>query len=160
MLEGGGMNQHINPKTHDPLAERHWAAIRERVAYGVASVVREIRTPGFQSEVTRYTDTLFDRADRPDLYIDEAVEDARHDLRLIAGIAGEVDLGLDRQFQERLRTATRTLTSMERENADLREWIRDQGQQSDTCTYHILGKEICQHCQCGRAERSSTASSE
>jgi hypothetical protein len=83
------MNQHINPTTHDPLAERHWASI-----------------------------------------------------------------------QERLRTATRTLTSMERENADLREWIRDQGQQSDTCTYHILGKEICKHCQCGRVERSSPASSE
>ena len=39
----------------------------------------------------------------------------------------------------------------ERENIKLRDWIREQGQHTDTCTYHILGKEICQYCQCGRA---------
>lgn len=38
------------------------------------------------------------------------------------------------------------------ENARLKDWIREQGQQSDTCTYYILGKEICQYCQCGRAK--------
>jgi len=38
------------------------------------------------------------------------------------------------------------------ENQNLRRWIREHGQQTDTCTYHILGKEICQHCQCGRAK--------
>jgi capsule polysaccharide export protein KpsE/RkpR len=36
------------------------------------------------------------------------------------------------------------------ENARLRDWIREQGQHTDTCTYDILGKEVCRGCQCGR----------
>lgn len=35
-------------------------------------------------------------------------------------------------------------------NQNLRSWIRENGRLTDTCTYHILGKEICQDCQCGK----------
>jgi len=35
------------------------------------------------------------------------------------------------------------------EVAELREWIRQEGVNSDTCTYDILG-EICEGCNCKR----------
>ncbi len=41
---------------------------------------------------------------------------------------------------------------LERSNNTLSDWIREEGQRTDTCTYHILGKEICQYCQCGKAK--------
>lgn len=31
----------------------------------------------------------------------------------------------------------------------LREWIRDEGENNNTCTYGVL-REVCEHCQCGR----------
>ena len=33
-----------------------------------------------------------------------------------------------------------------------RDWIRREGDNNDTCTYHILG-EICEGCKCERGNR-------
>lgn len=44
-----------------------------------------------RSEFTRHINTLSARANNPTEYIAEAVEDARYDLMLIAGIAGDLD---------------------------------------------------------------------
>lgn len=44
-----------------------------------------------RSEITRYINALSERADKPTEYIAEAVEDARHDLMLIAGISEALD---------------------------------------------------------------------
>jgi hypothetical protein len=54
-------------------------------------VVSRLRTPGIRSEITRYINALSERADKPTEYIAEAVEDARHDLMLIAGIADALE---------------------------------------------------------------------
>lgn len=32
----------------------------------------------------------------------------------------------------------------------LRDWIREHGKQTDTCTRHILG-EVCEDCRCGKS---------
>ncbi len=32
----------------------------------------------------------------------------------------------------------------------LKDWIRSEASRTDTCAYHILGREICENCQCGR----------
>lgn len=37
------------------------------------------------------------------------------------------------------------------ENEALRQWIREQGEQTDTCTYNIL-REKCAYCQCHRSK--------
>ena len=29
-------------------------------------------------------------------------------------------------------------------------WIREEGERNDTCTYNILGGEVCRSCQCKR----------
>lgn len=39
---------------------------------------------------------------------------------------------------------------LEREIAALREWIFDEGERTNTCTYNILN-EICSTCKCDRA---------
>lgn len=71
---------------YDPITEPHWHANRERVARSLERLITRLRTPGMRSEITRYINALSERADNPQEYIAEAVEDARHDLLLIAGI--------------------------------------------------------------------------
>ena len=73
------------------MSEPHWHANRERVARSLERMVNRLRTPGMRSEITRYIDALYERADKPEEYIAEAVEDARHDLMLIAGIADTLE---------------------------------------------------------------------
>lgn len=77
--------------TCDPITEPHWHANRERVARSLERMVSRLRTPGMRSEITRYINALSERADKPTEYIAEAVEDARHDLMLIAGIADALE---------------------------------------------------------------------
>ena len=81
--------------TYDPMIEPHWHANRERVARSLERLVSRLRTPGMRSEITRYINALSDRADKPTEYIAEAVEDARHDLMLIAGIADTLESAND-----------------------------------------------------------------
>jgi hypothetical protein len=50
-----------------------------------------------RSEITRYIDALYERADKPEEYIAEAVEDARHDLMLIAGIADTLESAKEKE---------------------------------------------------------------
>ncbi len=38
------------------------------------------------------------------------------------------------------------------ENDALRDWIREQGTQTDTCTWNIL-REKCAYCQCHRSKK-------
>lgn len=38
----------------------------------------------------------------------------------------------------------------------LRNWIRDEGQRNNTCTYDILGGEVCQGCKCGKNQPTAT----
>jgi len=38
------------------------------------------------------------------------------------------------------------------ENQNLRKWIKHQGEQTDTCTYNILGC-ICEDCRCNRSPK-------
>lgn len=45
-----------------------------------------------------------------------------------------------------LRTLCRQL---ETELENCKQWIRDEGQRTDTCTFNIL-KEICENCRCKR----------
>lgn len=77
--------------TYNPLSEPHWRANRERVARLLLHMISKLRTPGMRSEFTRHINTLSARANNPTEYIAEAVEDARYDLMLIAGIAGDLD---------------------------------------------------------------------
>jgi hypothetical protein len=44
---------------------------------------------------------------------------------------------------------------LEKENANLRDWIRQEGERSDVCTFHILG-EICGNCACHRKSPANT----
>lgn len=36
----------------------------------------------------------------------------------------------------------------------LRDWIREEGHRSNTCTYNVLG-EICEGCKCGKDKRAN-----
>lgn len=36
----------------------------------------------------------------------------------------------------------------------LRDWIREDGHRSNTCTYNVLG-EICEGCKCGKDKRAN-----
>lgn len=85
--------------THDPFTEPHWQANRERVSRALTGMVKQFRTASLKSEVTRYINALQTRADNPEDYISDAVEDARHDLMLLAGIAEAVDLSNDQEHR-------------------------------------------------------------
>ena len=41
------------------------------------------------------------------------------------------------------------ITRLRAEVAELRDWIRQEGVNSDTCTYNVLG-EVCEGCNCTR----------
>ena len=45
--------------------------------------------------------------------------------------------------------AQQEITRLTAEVAELRNWIRQEGVNSDTCTYNIL-REICEGCNCKR----------
>ena len=77
--------------TYDPMTEPNWHANRERIARSLERMVSRLRTPGMRPEITRYINALSERADKPSEYIAEAVEDARHDLMLIAGIGDALE---------------------------------------------------------------------
>jgi hypothetical protein len=51
----------------------------------------------------------------------------------------------------RYRDVADELRRQHHEIDDLRQWIRDQGAQTDTCTYNIL-REKCSYCQCNRSK--------
>ena len=44
----------------------------------------------------------------------------------------------------------KTLLAARKEIHNLREWIRQEGEHSDVCTFNIL-REICKGCRCGKA---------
>ena len=48
---------------------------------------------------------------------------------------------------------------LERENAALRAWIREEGLRNNLCTYYVLDREICTNCECGRAARKEGGAS-
>ena len=41
----------------------------------------------------------------------------------------------------------------QRENAALREWVKEEGRRNDVCTYGIL-KEVCEDCRCGKRKEA------
>ncbi len=49
-------------------------------------LVSRLRTPGLKSDVEECVAALLDRINNPGAYIPEAVSDAEHDLKLLAGI--------------------------------------------------------------------------
>lgn len=49
-------------------------------------LVSRLRTPGLKSDVGECVAALLDRVNNPSAYIPEAVADAEHDLKLLAGI--------------------------------------------------------------------------
>lgn len=53
----------------------------------------------------------------------------------------------DRCFSRQMSRAVTDIESM-------RQWIRDEGARSDTCTFGILG-EVCAGCRCGKATGAS-----
>lgn len=69
----------------DPIDELSWNLKREKVAALLDCMMSQMRTPGLRSELRRYVDSLMNRANHPTDYIQEAVEDARHDLCLLSG---------------------------------------------------------------------------
>lgn len=44
---------------------------------------------------------------------------------------------------------------LKEENERLKEWIREEGIRTDTCTYNILG-EICEGCRCKRQPQQNS----
>lgn len=69
----------------DPMSDHCWNLKRERVERSLSRMIDQIKTPGFRSELQRYIDALMNRANHPEDYIQEAVDDARHDLSLLSG---------------------------------------------------------------------------
>lgn len=49
--------------------------------------------------------------------------------------------------------AKRRIAELERENAALREWVKEEGKRNDVCTYGIL-KEICEDCKCRKRKEA------
>lgn len=45
------------------------------------------------------------------------------------------------------------VTTLERENAALREWVKEEGKRNDVCTYGIL-KEVCEDCKCSKRKEA------
>lgn len=52
-----------------------------------------------------------------------------------------------------LALSLETIQELERENAALREWVKEEGKRNDVCTYGIL-KEVCEDCQCGKRKEA------
>lgn len=50
-----------------------------------------------------------------------------------------------------------TIEQLERERDAARDQVREMGEHSDTCTYHMLGRQVCSGCRCGRAQDSTAA---
>jgi len=48
----------------------------------------------------------------------------------------------------------RLAEQLEQENANLKDWIRQEGERSDVCTFTILG-EICGNCACHRKSQAN-----
>lgn len=55
-----------------------------------------------------------------------------------------------------LNVGDRMLCDLGIEVQQLRNWIRDEGQRNNTCTYDILGGEVCQGCKCGKNQPTAT----
>ena len=50
-----------------------------------------------------------------------------------------------------------TIKTLENRIAELEEWIKAEGEHTDTCTYAILNK-VCDGCRCGRLDTSAKSS--
>lgn len=59
-------------------------------------------------------------------------------------LADELDLTRYRDAADELRRQHHMID-------DLRQWIREHGGQTDTCTWSVL-KEKCEYCQCHRSK--------
>jgi hypothetical protein len=68
------------------MTDQQWQTTRIIVGKSLQGMIGQIRTPGMQETIRRFVEALAERADKPTEYIAEAVEDARHDLMLIAGL--------------------------------------------------------------------------
>jgi hypothetical protein len=58
-----------------------------------------------------------------------------------------------------LNSSRAKVDRLERENAALRAWIREEGLRNNLCTYYVLDREICTNCECGRAARKEGGAS-
>lgn len=74
----------------------------------------------------------------------------------------KLDFGLAYAEQVRVRaeiidreTRAVELVDLRDEVSRLKKWIRREGVRTDTCTYHVLGKEVCAGCRCWRAKNQS-----
>jgi hypothetical protein len=79
------------PTPHAPLSDSHWEEIRETVRLRVESLIDQIKMEGLRYQIDRYAGTCFEYANYPEPYTKEAVENARHDMMLIAGMIGVAD---------------------------------------------------------------------
>ncbi len=52
----------------------------------------------------------------------------------------------------KLSEGEKNLVKARLEIEHLGEWIREQGERSDICTYNIL-REVCSYCRCGKADK-------
>ena len=50
-----------------------------------------------------------------------------------------------------------TIAAMEKRISELEEWIKAEGEHTDTCTYPIL-KRVCDGCRCGRLDTDAKSS--
>lgn len=54
------------------------------------------------------------------------------------------------ELNERLSSESRMVVDLSKEVERLREWIRDVGSMTNTCTFDILRREVCEDCKCHR----------
>lgn len=79
-------NEMISDSVYCPIDEPYWNSKREQVERSLDCIMGKIRTPGLRSELQRYINALMNRANHPVDYIQEAVDDARHDLLMLSGL--------------------------------------------------------------------------
>lgn len=79
-------NEMISYSVYYPIDELYWNSKREQVEQSFDRMMGKIRTPGLRSRFQVCIDELMKRANHPDVYIPEAVDDARHDLLILFGL--------------------------------------------------------------------------
>jgi FtsZ-binding cell division protein ZapB len=80
----------------------------------------------------------------------EEIEKLKRDLRDYM-LAANAEAQLVDELQRENRTLVRQNGEWQRKVESLSQWIREQGSQTDTCTYNIL-REKCAYCRCHRSK--------
>lgn len=69
------------------ITDEEWQTLGPLCLSNVAERLLTLRTPCLASDLDRLVALLFTRANNPADYYTPAVEDARHDLKLLAGLS-------------------------------------------------------------------------